>query len=208
MALMQRFAGILLAIGGVGFFLAGAFHPAGSPGQSFHAAIVSMLGNPMWPIAHWCALTSAFLTALALSLLLDKAESATAAVGVRLGLIASVFMAVEFAVELAARSDVARYASGETTPIVSLIDAMQAVGFPALALAFILIATGTRWAPRWVIVLGVVGAVALAVGGLVVQGLHVVALGPAFLVGNLLPVWMVWAGVRLAREGGSPQKSE
>jgi len=196
---MQRLQGTLLTIGGIGFFVAGVLHPSGQPGQSFDAAIASMLRNPMWPVTHWCALVSAFVLALALLLLLERRESAAMLVGIRLGIVATMFMAVEFAVELAARADAARFAGGESPSMVALIDAMQAVGFPALGLAFILVATGTRWTPRWVAALAVIGSVALATGGLVVQGMHVVALGPVFLVGNLLPVWMVWAGVRLAR---------
>jgi len=142
---------------------------------------------------------SAFLAALSLVLLLDERESRAMTAGVRFGIVALMFMAVEFCVELAARTAVVPFAAGEPAPLVALIDAMQAVGFPALAVAFSLIVVGTRWTPRWVRALGVAGAIALAIGGLVVQGLHVVALGPVFLAGNALPVWMVWAGVHLAR---------
>jgi hypothetical protein len=200
---MQRIEGALLAFGGVGFFVAGVLHPTGQRGQNFDAAIVSMLRNPLWSVTHWCALVSALAVAVALFLLLERRESVAALVGIRLGIVATMFMAVEFAVELAAKADVTRFASGESPSMVSLIDAMQAAGFPGLGLAFILIATGTRWAPKWVVALAVVGSAALAVGGLVVQGMHVVALGPVFLLGNLLPVWMVWAGVHLARRGDS-----
>lgn len=203
----QTLAGVLLAIGGVGFFAAGAFHPAGRPGQDFDQAIVSMLGSPMWPVAHWIAVVSALLVALALFLLIDQPQdSLAAAAGLRLGIVATSFMAVEFTVELAARADVARIASGQPAPLLALVDAMQAIGFPALAAAFILIAAATRWTPRSVVVLGVIGAVALAVGGFVVQGLHVVALGPVFIVGNLLPIWMVWAGITRIRTASQGEK--
>ncbi len=76
---------------------------------------------------------------------------------------------------------------------------MQAVGCPAFGLAFVLLSLGTRCTPRRVLGLVVLGSVALGVGGLVVQGLHVVALGPAFIVGNALPNWMVWGGIHLMR---------
>ncbi|HWK11110.1 MAG TPA: hypothetical protein VNR64_13715, partial [Vicinamibacterales bacterium] len=182
---LQRRAGTLLAVGGVGFFLAGAIHPAGKPGQDFHTAIVSMLNDPAWPVAHWCALVSALLVALAFFLMIDRRESPRARTGIRLGILATAFMAVEFAVEIAARAEAAPLASGAAAPFVSLIDAMQAVGFPAFAVTFILVATGTRWTPGWVSALAVIGGAALGVGGLVVQGMHVVVLGPVFLLGNL-----------------------
>ena len=92
-----------------------------------------------------------------------------------------------------------RFATGEATPIISLVDAMQTVGWPAFALAFVLLASGTRWTPRWVGIIGVIGAIAVGIGGLVVQGLHIVALAPVFAVGNALAIWMIWAGIHLAR---------
>jgi len=64
-----------------------------------------------------------------------------------------------------------------------------------------LLAINTRWTPVWVRVAGVIGAVALGVGGLVVQGLHVVALGPVFIVRNTLAFWMIWAGIHIALNG-------
>jgi hypothetical protein len=75
---------------------------------------------------------------------------------------------------------------------------MQAAGWPFFALAFILLAGSTHWAPVWVRVAAIIGACALATGGLVVQGLHVVALGPVFIFGNALAFWMIWAGIRIA----------
>jgi len=196
----QPLAGILLATGGLGFFIAGALHPAGHQGQDFKMAIVSMLSDKMWPAAHWCALVSAFILAWSLFLLLDETKK-TAAGAIRLGIISSIFMAMEFSVELAARTEVARVATDGTSPLLSLIDVMQAAGWPFFALAFILLAVSTRWTPVWVKVAGVLGACALGIGGLVVQGLHVVALGPVFIVGNALAFWMIWAGIHIALNG-------
>ena len=192
----QPFTGVLLAIGGIGFFLAGALHPAGHRGQDFKMAIVSMLSDKMWPVAHWCALVSAFIVAWSLFQLLDKTKKTTAS-AIQLGIISSVFMAMQFSVELASQSEVTKIATDGTSPLLSLIDVMQAVGWPFFALAFILLIVSTRWTPVWVRILGVIGASALAIGGLVVQGLHVVALGPVFIIGNALPVWMIWAGIHL-----------
>jgi hypothetical protein len=193
----QPLAGILLATGGLAFFMAGALHPAGHPGQDFKMAIVSMLSDKMWPVAHWCALVSAFFVAWSLFLLLNESKK-TASAAIRLGIISCVFMALEFSVELAARTDVARVAADGTSPLLSLIDVMQAVGWPFFALAFILLAVSTQWTPVWVKVLAVLGGCSLAIGGLVVQGLHVVALGPVFIAGNALAFWMMWAGIHIA----------
>jgi len=192
--------GILLATGGLCFFTAGVLHPAGHQGQDFKTAIVSMLSDKMWPAAHLCALVSAFFIAWSLFLLLDKTEK-TAASAIRLGIISTVFMAIEFSVELAARTEVSRIATDGASPLLSLVDAMQAVGWPFFALAFVLLAVSTHWSPLWVRVAGVLGACALAVGGLVVQGLHVLALGPVFIVGNALAFWMIWAGIHIALNG-------
>jgi hypothetical protein len=187
----------LLVIRGLLFFIAGAIHPAGHQEQDFKMAIVSMLSDKMWPIAHWSALLSAFIIAWSLFLLLDQTKK-TAADAIRLGIISTIFMAMEFCVELAAPTEVSRVATDGKSSLLSLIDVMQAAGWPFFALAFILLAINTRWTPVWVRVAGVIGACALAIGGLVVQGLHVVALGPVFIFGNALAFWMVWAGIRIA----------
>jgi len=197
---LPPFPGILLATAGLGFFIAGALHPSGHQGQDFKMVIVSMLSDKMWPVAHWCALVSAFILAWSLFLLLDITEKPAAA-AIRLGIIATVFMALEFSVELAAPLEVGRVAADGTSPLLSLIDVMQAAGWPFFALAFILLAVNTRWTPGWVRIVGVIGACALGVGGLVVQGLHVVALGPVFIVGNALAFWMIWAGIHIALNG-------
>jgi hypothetical protein len=194
-----RFAGALLVLGGVGFFLAGLLHPHGGPGQGFHQAIVSMLAADTWSTAHWFALASAIIIAWSLSLLAGEAGPLIAVAGIRLGMVAAVFMAVEFSVELAARTEAARFSQGEASPMIALLDAMQTVGWPAFALAFILLAIGSRLTPRWMSAIGILGAAGLGVGGLVVQGMHVVALAPVFLLGNGLSIWITWAGIQLVR---------
>jgi hypothetical protein len=196
----QPLSGILLATGGLLFFIAGALHPAGHRGEDFKTVIISMLSDKMWPAAHYCALVSAFFVSWSLFLLLDKTKK-TAALAIRLGIISLMFMAIEFSVELAAPTEVAGVIADGTSPLLSLIDAMQAVGWPFFALAFILLAVSTRWTPIWVRVAGVLGACALGIGGLVVQGMHVVALGPVFIVGNALAFWMIWAGIHIALSG-------
>ena len=199
--------GWLLAIGGVGFFLAGALHPQPNGASGFHEAMVSMLANPRWPAAHWTALVSGLLLVWALWLLVDggwMADSLGALAGARLATIATLFMSVEWSVELAARAGTAAYARGESVPMASLVDAMQAVGWPALGAGFALLAACARGAtPRWLSIVGAVGAVALGLAGLLAQGLHIVQAGVLFLGGHLLSLWMVWAGVRLTRQGPS-----
>jgi hypothetical protein len=55
-------------------------------------------------------------------LLAGETGSPTAIAGVRLGIPATLFMAVHFAVELTARTDVARFSAGEMSAMIALID--------------------------------------------------------------------------------------
>jgi hypothetical protein len=113
---------------------------------------------------------------------------------------AGLVMAVQYAVEIAARVAVDDFAAGQAVPPIALVDAMQGIGWPALGLGVSPLAIGLpELAPRWVVVIGVVGAVSIGLGGILVQALHFVQLGPRFLVGSLFPVWMIWAGIQAAR---------
>jgi hypothetical protein len=198
---IRRSGGALLALGGLGFFLAGVVHPQGASG-TFAQTMASMLASPAWPIAHWLAIGSALAILTALWLLADTgwtAASSLGHVGARLVLVAGLFMAVEFAVELAAIPEVAAYAAGAPTPMGTLVEAMQAVGWPAFMLGFVLLIAGLPTsAPAAVRLAGGVGAAAMGLGGLLTEGLHLVAAGPLFIGGNLLVLWLVWAGLTLA----------
>lgn len=199
---MKKFAGFLFLGGGVGLFFAGLLHPHGQPGQDFHTVVSSMISNPMWETTHKIALVSAMMIVCSLSLLAGEAGSRAGLACVRLGISATLFIAIDFAVEVAARTDAARYANGEPSAIIALVDALQTVGWPVFAASFIGLAVSTRLTPLWLSVVGMIGAAALGVGGLVVQGFHVAALAPVFIAGDLLPIWMVGAGVQLMR--GTP----
>ena len=201
-----RLGGLLLAVGGVGFFLAGALHPQPDSGvEGFRAAMIMMLSDSLWPAAHWIGLVTGLVLVWAIWLLVDAgwtAGSVMAYAGARLAMISTLFMTVQWAVEIAARSALEAYSASEAAPMVDLIDVMQAVGWPALGLGFALLASGVhRAAPRWVAIFGVVGAVGVGLAGLLAQGLHILQAGVLFLGGNLLALWMVWAGLRAARDG-------
>lgn len=204
----QRLGGTLLAIGGIGFLLAGALHPQAANATSFDAAMVSMLSSPRWPAAHWTAAVTGVVLAWALSLLIDGGwgrDSLVARAGARLAILATLFMTVEWAVELAAHAALGGYAGGRPVPMATLVDAMQGVGWPALGLGFALLAVGAAAsAPRWVRALGAAGGVAIGLAGLLAQALHILQAGVLFLGGHLLALWMVWAGVRLARTAREP----
>ncbi|MBW3570344.1 MAG: hypothetical protein KY467_04495 [Gemmatimonadetes bacterium] len=141
---------------------------------------------------------------MAVWLLVDAgwaAGSVAAGAGARLAIVSTLFMSVQWAIEIAARGALEAYAASEAAPMVDLIDVMQAVGWPGLGLGFGLLAAGVRGAaPRWITMLGVVGAVAIGLAGLLAQGLHILQAGVLFLGGNLLALWMVWAGIRAARD--------
>jgi len=115
-------------------------------------------------------------------------------------ILAGVFMAIEVAVELAAAGEAADYAAGRAAPLTALTEPMQAVGWPAWMLGFVLLALGGHaTAPGAVRIIGAVGAAAMGVGGILVEGLKIVDAGPLFIGGALLAVWMTWAGVVAVR---------
>ena len=201
---MRRIGGGLLALSGLGLFLAGAAHPQGASGN-FSQTMASMLASPTWPIAHWLAIGSALTIVWAVWLLADSGwttASVFSQLGARLVLVAGLFMAVEFAVELAAIPEAAAYAAGAPTPLGTLVESMQAIGWPAFMLAFVLLIAGLpSSAPAAVRLVGVIGATAMGLGGLLTEGLHLVVAGPLFIGGNLLALWLVWAGVVVVRRG-------
>lgn len=196
-----KFGGGLLACAGLLGLAAGALHPQGGVSQDYHRVVATMLGSAQWPAAHWIALVFALCAAWAFWLLIDAGwmqpyEIAWA--GARLATLACLFMAVEFAVELASRAELNAYALGQSTSLVSLVEPMQAVGWPALGIGYALIALGAPTsAPLVLRVLGAVGAAALAIGGILVEGFHIAAFGPLFALGGLAFLWLIWTGVKI-----------
>ena len=197
-----RFPGAILAVAGVMGLLAGALHPQGGTSHDYHQVVAAMLGSAQWPLAHWVALVYSIGATWALWLLLDggwMGESPVAWAGARLATVAGLFMAVQFAVELASRVEVGAYAAGQPTSLVSLVEPMQAVGWPALGIGYALLALGSRAsAPLLVRGVGALGATALAVGGVLVEGFRLASFGPLFAVGSLAFIWLIWAGAKLA----------
>lgn len=200
---LGRIAGLGLVVGAVGFGLLGALHPSTSA-DSFHEATIDILRQPIWPIPHWIGLVTMLLLATTVWLLADAgvtSRSATAHVGARLLVVACLFMAVQAAAEVLAPTDVDALVAGDPAPVIGLVEVMQTVGWPAFSAGWILLSVGCgrRLAPRLVIALNVVGAAAMGVAGFLVEGLEIVAAAPLFLLGGLQVVWMLWAGIRLAR---------
>lgn len=194
----HRFGGLVLSVGGILYFVAGFLHPQGARGD-FHQTIASYLADPRWPLPHWLALISGLIIVWAIWLLADTGwgdGSVAAWAGARLAVLAGLFMAVEFAVELSAASEAASYAAGGAVPLALLTEPMQAVGWPAWMAGFVLLALGVRASiPLAVRIVGAIGAAAMGVGGIAVEGLKIVGAGPLFIGGALLAIWMVWAGV-------------
>ena len=199
---LRRLAGTLLAIGGLLGLLAGVLHPQGGVGGNFHQVVTAMLGSAQWPVAHWLALTYGLSATWALWLLLDSgwlSEFPVAWAGARLAIVAGLFMSVQFAVELASRVELNAYAAGQPASLLALVEPMQTVGWPALGLGYALLALGApASAPLLVRAAGALGAAALFVGGVAVEGFHLAPLGPLFAVGGLTFVWLIWTGARLA----------
>lgn len=200
-----RIGGPLLVVGGVGFSLAGVLHPQPIGATQYHEAMLAMLSNPRWPAAHWTALVTGIVVTWAVWLLVDGGwvrGSIAALAGARLAILATLFMCVEWAAEIAARGGLEAYAQGQVVPMASLVEATQGVGWPAFGLGFALLAVCIpASAPRWVAILGAVGAVMIGLGGLLAGAFQLPQAGALFLGGHLLALWMVWAGVRATRAG-------
>lgn len=196
---LKRLGGVLLALAGVPFLLAGILHPHGE--GSFEEATAAMLHGATWPVAHWLGLIAMIVVVWAMWLLVDAGwtrGSAVAQAGARLTILSGVFMAVQMAAEIGAGHSAD--AAGRAAPLIDLIEAMQVVGWPALGLGFALLALGaTHSAPRPVSVLAAVGGLAVGLAGILVMGLHIVPAAPLFAGTNLLVPWIVWAGLRAAR---------
>jgi hypothetical protein len=204
---LRRLAGGALVAGAIGFALAGALHPTASAG-SLREATISILRDPIWPYPHWIGLVTMLVLATTAWLLVDAAVtrgSAVAQAGARVTIVASLFMAVQSAAEVAAPSELEALAAGEPAPLIALIEAMQAVGWPAFAAGWILLAVGCgrRLAPRPVVALAVVGAAALGIAGVLVEGIGVVSAAPLFQATALLTIWLLWAGLRLSLARGA-----
>jgi hypothetical protein len=201
---LRRIVGVFLVVGAVGFGLNGALHPSASAG-SFREATIDILQQPIWPIPHWIGLVTMLLLATTVWLLADSGvtrRSVTAHVGARLLVVASLFMAVQAAAEIMAPSEVPALVAGDPAPLTGLLEVMQTVGWPAFSAGWILLAVGCgrSLAPRLVIALNVAGAAAMGLAGVLVEGFGMVAAAPLFQLGGLQVIWLLWAGIRLARD--------
>lgn len=204
---LRRIVGVGLVAGAVGFGLSGALHPSSSAG-SFREATIDILQQPIWPLPHWIGLVTMLLLATTVWLLADAGVtrgSATAHVGARLLVVAGLFMAVQAAAEIMAPTEVEALIAGDPAPLTGLLEVMQTAGWPAFSTGWILLAVGCgrRLAPRFVIALNVAGAAAMGVAGLLVEGFGIVAAAPLFQLGGLQVIWLLWAGIRLARGRGT-----
>jgi hypothetical protein len=189
----RRLGALCFALGGLGFFITGALHPHVEGPTDYRVVLSTMMGAPVWVAAHEIAIVTGLILATALWLLIDAdfgRESLWSDLGSRLALVAMIFMTVEFSVEAAAKA----------SPILlELVDPMQMIGWPALCFGYALLAAGARnAAPIAVRCIGVVGATAMGLAGILVVGMHVLYLEPLFLGGFFLALWMMWAGVRTA----------
>jgi hypothetical protein len=168
------------------------------------AATIAMLAESTWAVAHWSALVTMLLLATTVWILVDAGithGSAAAQAGARLTILASLFMAVQSAAEIAAPAAREALLAGEEAPLVTLIEAMQTVGWPAFSAGWILLAIGCgrALAPRPVVALAVIGAAAMAVGGVLVEGFGIIGARGLFQLGGLVALWLLWAGIRLVR---------
>lgn len=182
--------------------IAGVLHPH-STGGPLLSSVVAMLSNPLWACAHWVSYVSVVLIILALWLLIDTnwaGGSPAAHAGIRLTIIGGLFMMVEFAVELATKGSVGTLTPGNTVPMFRLFEVMHAAGWPTIAAGFVVLILGLRHgAPLAVRIVGIIGALAMGLAGVLVAGFHLTSFGALFIEGDLLAIWIVWVGIQIAR---------
>ncbi|MDP9073364.1 MAG: hypothetical protein M3N98_04150 [Actinomycetota bacterium] len=139
-------------------------------------------------------------TAWALGLLIDTGltrRSVLAQIGARLLQVGLVVMIVEVAVEIAARPEAAAYTAGRPAPLVDLTRPLQTVGWPVQGVGLAVLALGLGvGVPRLVGVLGAIGGMAFAVGGVLTMGAQMAKAGPLFMLGAFTAVWLVWTAWR------------
>lgn len=198
---VSRVAGILLAIGGILFLIGGILHPH-STAIASRPSILAMLHSHSWNYAHWLAFVSDVLIILALWLLLDEPwieDSVTARVGARLTIIGGFFMMVEFAVELAAHGAMPALAAGAAPTMFNLFATMHVAGWPTFGAGFIVLIIGVpRTAPFVIRIIGIIGALAMGLAGVLVAGFFLTQFGWLFIGGILLGIWIIWAGIQIA----------
>jgi hypothetical protein len=201
---LRKMAGVTLVAGGIFDLVAGILHPQGARGNgSYRATIAAYLQDPKWPAATWTEIAAFALLAWGVWLLIDTGvtrRSAIAHGGARLLQVGLTVMIVEAAVEIAARPEAAVYAAGGAAPLVWLTAPLQTIGWLAFGAGFAALALGARSVvPRPVGILGAVGGLGMAVGGVLTEGFRLVDAGPLFILGALTALWLVWAGVSLVR---------
>jgi hypothetical protein len=201
---LRSFAGVVLALGGVFYFLTGIIHPnpKGGVSSTFHQAVIDFLQSSRWPISGWMSMVAFILILWGIWMLLDSGlgeSSSLIQAGGRLCLISGVFMIVQSAATIAAVDGASAFASGQPVPMVSFFGDLQAVGWPAFTLGLVLIMLGMTLINKIVKILGVIGAAAMGVGGILNEGFHINAAGPLFMGGVLVALWFVWAGIQLSR---------
>ncbi|HEX2281123.1 MAG TPA: hypothetical protein VHG52_05100, partial [Thermomicrobiales bacterium] len=199
-------AGVLAVISGVTTILAGALHPSPTDATTMHEAVMEMTASSNWDAAHWASLIGFPLVAVTLALLIEAPHltGRTTVLGLaRVAMLGALFMSVEAAVHLVSGGERAQLAAGEPTPLLDVSQHMQSVGWPwfGLAIAGLALAgiQNKALSGRWPGIIGAVGGVALAMGGLLTEGLEVIQAGILFPLGMLMSLWLFWVGIRLSR---------
>jgi hypothetical protein len=201
---LRKTGGPALVAGGIFDLVTGILRPQGAKGNgSYRATIAAFLADPKWPAAGWTEIATFALLAWGVWLLVDTGVTRRPVIahsGARLLQVGAAIMIVEAAVEIAARQEAAAYAAGGAAPLVWLTAPLQTIGWLAFGTGFAALALGLRSvAPRLVGILGAVGGLGMALGGVLTEGFRQVAAGPLFILGALTALWLVWAGVSLVR---------
>jgi hypothetical protein len=201
-------AGLLLGVGG-------AMHPRVDSTLEFDQGLAGMFESSAWTFSH--LLTMAGFATLAASLVvLVRALGPGWPPRLRVlgwtAAAASGFAAAESVPHLLAASDASALQRGESTPLVDIHTALQAVSTPAVGLSLAALAlagarTHTLDGGRVGTALAVIGGLAFALAGPAIAITHNSELSPLFAGSAGLAIWAVVTGVRTSRRWPSPSPS-
>lgn len=195
---LDRRGSILIAAGGLGFFIYGPLHPTGNNQGTKIAQLHSMLVEPTWYPAHlvgilaFGCLAAGILSIAARSDLPESVHRVARRVGVL-----AVVMVVGQVIHTLAGTQAHAIADGSTTPLVRLFMGVETLVNPIWALGIVALAVWgglTRSVGnRVVMMFGIVGGLAFALANATIAFID--TFDSLFPVAGLLGVWAVAVGV-------------
>lgn len=197
-----RIGAVLLAVAGLSMAAGGALHPHGE-GATVDEALGSMLGSPLWDLAHVLVLAG-LVVGIAGLILIRRSD----ALGPRLRpwltvtIVTWTLGAVETVPHLLAGGEHGAHAAGEPTPMTDAHVMLSTVTTPLLALATAILAVQvarrSRSVAAWVLAgLAIVGGLAFGAASPLLAITGNPAVSALFPGQMLIDVWLVGTAIRL-----------